>query len=283
MQLRQPGEIVALRGMLHQQPWYIQSTLVVKDSPQETALLLLPGAECAAPSGYIHQKHGDQGHWDRWMEILNATWQLEKYRWRTNRFLILLEPGKFYATIYIWNHASNLFQGYYINFQLPFERSQSGFDTFDLELDILIDPTLQWQWKDLAEYQSGIQLGIITPEWVRGIEQAQVGLFECLSKRQYPLDGSWVNWQPDPAWQAPNLPSGWENRGQPAETVPTQPTAPASLVCGRSMTIAPENFHQAEYQGRTIYFCTEFCLETFRADPERFYNAHSRRKDTQPA
>lgn len=45
------------------------------------------------------------------------------------------------------------------------------------------------------------------------------------------------------------------------------------------MTIPPENYYRAEYQGRAIYFCTEFCLESFRADPERFYIAHSRRKD----
>jgi YHS domain-containing protein len=58
---------------------------------------------------------------------------------------------------------------------------------------------------------------------------------------------------------------------------PVQP--PASLVCGRVMTIAAENYYPAEYQGRIIYFCTEFCLEAFRADPDRFYSAHSRRKD----
>jgi YHS domain-containing protein len=53
------------------------------------------------------------------------------------------------------------------------------------------------------------------------------------------------------------------------------------LVCGRKMTIPAENYYQAVYQGRVIHFCTEFCLETFRADPERFYIAHSRRKDQQ--
>lgn len=58
------------------------------------------------------------------------------------------------------------------------------------------------------------------------------------------------------------------------------PNDPAqTLVCGRQMTTAPLNYYRAEYQGRTIYFCTEFCLETFRADPDRFYSAHSRRKD----
>ena len=50
-------------------------------------------------------------------------------------------------------------------------------------------------------------------------------------------------------------------------------------VCHRVMTAPLESYYHAEYQGRTIYFCTEFCLEAFNADPERFYNAHSRRKD----
>jgi YHS domain-containing protein len=51
---------------------------------------------------------------------------------------------------------------------------------------------------------------------------------------------------------------------------------PLANVCHRTMTTAPENYYRAEYQGRTIYFCTVFCLDTFNADPDRFYAAHSR-------
>jgi len=42
------------------------------------------------------------------------------------------------------------------------------------------------------------------------------------------------------------------------------------------MTTAPENYYPAEYQGRAVYFCTSFCLDAFRADPDRFFAAHSR-------
>jgi YHS domain-containing protein len=49
-----------------------------------------------------------------------------------------------------------------------------------------------------------------------------------------------------------------------------------ALVCGRRMTIPPENYFRAEHLGQVIYFCTEFCLEHFLRDPERFYEAHSR-------
>ncbi len=48
------------------------------------------------------------------------------------------------------------------------------------------------------------------------------------------------------------------------------------MVCGRTIARLDSYHHKAEYQGRTIYFCTEFCLETFLADPKPFYTAHSR-------
>ena len=65
---------------------------------------------------------------------------------------------------------------------------------------------------------------------------------------------------------------------QPAED---EKTDARSLVCGRAMTTAPEHYYPAMYQGRVIYFCTEFCLDAFRADPDRFYIAHSRKKNQQ--
>ena len=142
--------------------------------------------------------------------MLTIPWRQEKYLFHTNRFLILLKPGDFYATIYIWQHETNLFQCYYINFQLPFQRSHCGFDTFDLELDIVIGPDYGWRWKDAEDYQRGIEAGILLPEWVRGIETAQKDVFDKLEQRQYPLDGHWLDWKPNPTWTAPKLPENWD-------------------------------------------------------------------------
>jgi len=206
----QPGNTAALRGMVDKKPWYIQSVRVVKDTPTETALLLLPGAECAAPPGYIHQKHGDHSHWDRWRDLLSGAWSLEKYRWHTNRFLILLEPEKYFATIFIWKHSSDVFQGYYINFQLPFKRSQCGFDTYDLELDLVIDPDFKWHWKDVNEYEEGVRLGAIRPEWMRGIDSARKDIFERIEQRSYPLNSHWLDWRPAPDWPPTDLPPDWK-------------------------------------------------------------------------
>lgn len=57
---------------------------------------------------------------------------------------------------------------------------------------------------------------------------------------------------------------------------------PQKLVCGRTMTVAPENFPCAERNGAPLYFCSSFCLEAYQADPERFFAAHSQKKLQHP-
>lgn len=54
-------------------------------------------------------------------------------------------------------------------------------------------------------------------------------------------------------------------------------SAPADalpMVCGRCIAGEPQFFPQAAYRGKTVYFCTEFCLNAFLADPDRFYRLH---------
>jgi YHS domain-containing protein len=48
------------------------------------------------------------------------------------------------------------------------------------------------------------------------------------------------------------------------------------MVCGRAVAGDPVYFPKAEFHGREIFFCTEFCLNAFRADPDRFYKVHNK-------
>ena len=46
-------------------------------------------------------------------------------------------------------------------------------------------------------------------------------------------------------------------------------------LCGRIFRDTDVSyFPQASYRGRTIYFCTESCLDAFLADPDIFYKMH---------
>ncbi len=205
-----PGDSVALRGIYNQRVWIVQSTLVVEDSEEETVLAILPGAECMMPEGYVNGKHGEKHSWDRWGDYKSDNHHMTKFLWHTNRLLVLLEPDKYYATIYFWENNTDQFLCYYVNFQLPFQRSECGFDTLDLELDIVIEPSYEWQWKDLEEYEDGVNRGVLLKEWNEKIDNAKKEIFERIEQRQYPLDDSWLNWRPDPNWSAPKLPANWD-------------------------------------------------------------------------
>jgi len=97
-----------------------------------------------------------------------------------------------------------------VNFQLPFKRSQCSIDTFDLEIDLDIDPDFSLRWKDVDEYKKGIEAGIILPVWVDEIENAKPQILEKIESRQYPFDSSWRDWTPDPNWSPPKLPENWD-------------------------------------------------------------------------
>jgi protein associated with RNAse G/E len=202
----QPGEVISWRGIDRGRIWHVQPTILVKDSPDELVLALLPGAECIAEESYPKGKKNGKRRWD----FINRDWQLAKYSWKTNRLLLLFEPQKYYSTIFFWNDSSNDFLCYYINFQLPFKRNNCAIDTLDLDLDLIIHPDFTYEWKDVDDYQKAISHGIILPEWVQEIEVATSEILDTLEKRQSPFDGSWLDWKPEAAWSPPKLPANWD-------------------------------------------------------------------------
>ncbi len=207
----QNGENCVLRGIVNHQVWLAQSVTVVKDEPQEAILLLLPGAQCMFPEGYWYWRRSQgPGRMTRWQEARSEHIRLREFTWHTNRLLIFLEPEKYYACILFWEQASDRFDSYYFNFQLPYRRSPCGFDTLDLDLDLVVDPQFNWEWKDEDEYQEGIRQGGIQEEWVQGIQRSIPEVLERIEQRRYPLDGSWLTWRPDPRWPLPRLPEGWQ-------------------------------------------------------------------------
>jgi hypothetical protein len=199
------GDTVVWRGVYRNRVWHATPTIVVRDTMDELVLALTPGTDCMAEEDYARGKKNGKRRWD----FKHDDWRLEHFSWHTNRLLFLLEPEKFYSSIFFWDHETNEFLCYYINFQLPFLRGHDAIDTLDLELDIIINPDFSYEWKDMDDYQQAIAHGVILPEWIEGIEDAKLEIFDKLNRRQYPFDNSWLNWLPDPSWSAPSLPRNW--------------------------------------------------------------------------
>ena len=210
--LYKPGDKCVLRGIVYNQVWLVQSVIVVSDKLNETVLLLIPGAQCAIPKEYWRWRDlGNKENIERWKVARRNPLILEEFTWQKNRVLYFLESGKYYSFDLFWDHESDKFNCYYINFQTPYKRSHCGFDTLDLDLDIVIDELNNWKWKDADEYQAGIREGGIKEEWVEGIEKSKEEVIERINKHIYPMDGSWVNWRPDLTWKPPTLPDDWQN------------------------------------------------------------------------
>lgn len=207
--LWQPGASTLIRGVIDGGVWTAQSVFVVKDQPDETILALIPGAECIYPEGYFRRKSGDLSGIRRWQEAQQGKWTFQRFAWTRLRFLIFLWPGKYYDTSLYWDHQTDEFGGYYINFQLPARRSAAGFDTLDLDLDIVIDPDFNWRWKDEADYAQGIADGGIREPWITEVEAAKQEVVDRINGRRHPLGSDWVDWRPDLTWGLPTLPPNW--------------------------------------------------------------------------
>jgi predicted RNA-binding protein associated with RNAse of E/G family len=201
-----PGDVIAGRGIYRERVWNVVPAFVVADSSEELVLALIPGTECMYEENYAKGKKNNS----RRSDYKDEDWVLKEFVWRTNRVLSIVEPEKYYSIMFFWNHEHNKFLGYYVNFQLPFKRSHCGFDTLDLDLDIHIEPDLSFHWKDEDDYQIAVDRGVIFSEWIQGIEDAKKEIFDKLERRQYPFDGAWLNWMPDPNWSPPKLPLNWD-------------------------------------------------------------------------
>ncbi len=202
-----PGDVVAYRWMVNDRVLIAQAAYVVDDTAEETALLVMPGAEIHKPEMLWASA---ERRWDRWAVQRDDDWVLRPSIWRDNRMLMVVRPDDWYSVMYFWPEATGAFDCYYVNFQLPLRRTSVGFDSFDLELDIVMEPDGRWRWKDEEDYQRGIAAGFIMPEWTAQINRATEPLLTQMTARSYPFDETWINYKPPSHWMAPRLPRDWE-------------------------------------------------------------------------
>jgi predicted RNA-binding protein associated with RNAse of E/G family len=99
------------------------------------------------------------------------------------------------------------FVRWYVNFERPYVRTRIGIDTFDLLLDLLVEPDLSYRWKDEDEYAHGRRLGLVTQAEHRSVQRARERVVELIERRAEPFDERWQSWRPDPGWPQPRLPA----------------------------------------------------------------------------
>jgi hypothetical protein len=92
--------------------------------------------------------------------------------WQATELLLWRAPAAWFSVDAfctgggLWN--------WYVNFEHPTRRTEAGFDTFGLAVDLAIAPDLtRWEWKDEDEYAHVRRLGIVTDTEPRGVDAAR--------------------------------------------------------------------------------------------------------------
>lgn len=202
-----PGELIVRNEVLGLDPvprggwradwygkqWFRLPVFVVEDSHEQLVTYIAPGAEFGFPEGQWptvdgrHPWHGRTG-------------------WGGHGCLTVQRPGDHHAVWHFWTGPDRTFSCWYINLQTAFRRTGEGYDTQDLELDIVVDPDGAWQLKDFDVLPDRVREGRYTAslvEWV--IDLGEQLTDELEAGRQW-WDPSWAEWTPDPAWVNPRLP-----------------------------------------------------------------------------
>lgn len=205
------------RDVFRGKVWTATPFRVVSDASDVLALAVWPGVERLAPTHQAALSSSQRDEIVRTVALPNlaaGTWELTTWTWQNDTKLTLLIPGAYFSVDLCFRDDGELVV-WYVNFERPFQRTPIGVDTFDLLLDLVVDPDLSYRWKDEGEYALGRRLGIVSDDEHREVQAARDEVLALLGRRIGPFDERWLSWRREEHWPPPVLPddaASWVGR-----------------------------------------------------------------------
>jgi hypothetical protein len=198
-----PGRTVVLREVLRGAIWVARPAIVVRDTLDGCMFYIPPGTRWIGPSNE---------HPRPWVALKapSTTWSTQTHEWTGAHILSFGWRGAGHAVLQMWDEDWGPMY-WYVNVEAPLVRFDAGFDTFDHDLDVVVEPDrTSWRWKDEEDVRLGVALGAYTEEEAEAFRrEGERGLRRILD-REPPFDRDWWSWRPDPTWPRPELPDGWD-------------------------------------------------------------------------
>jgi hypothetical protein len=192
------GDWVVRREVLANGPWLGVLAKVVEDSPDQLISYIPEGSPFSFPEGDWPTPNGTH------------PW-CHRDCWQGHGCLMIQRPEDAYAIWHFWRGPNRDFECWYINLQEPFRRTSIGYDTQDLELDLVVYPDGDWELKDDELMDQRVAEGRWSAERVSEIRNEGKRIADRLrtGERWWPQD--YRSWAPDPEWKVPDrLPLDWE-------------------------------------------------------------------------
>ena len=195
------GKTVVVREIWNGRIWSGRPFVLVEDEPDMLVMFMPAGTRWIKPvtlSGGL-------------LRIPKEEWKLAEARIPIH-MLVFARPGADHSIRMIWAEPEFKFVRWYVNLEQPLARTKIGFDYMDHVLDIVVNPDFSgWKWKDEDELQEAIELGLLSCIRADQLRTEGMRVLKMIEEREHPFDGSWLDWCPDPHWQSPELPQGWND------------------------------------------------------------------------
>ncbi|HEY31645.1 MAG TPA: DUF402 domain-containing protein [Dehalococcoidia bacterium] len=200
----QAGQTVVLREMWDGKIWSARPAIVVQDNPDLMAFYI--------PTGVVSSvRRASDGSPASVDNRVRSEWILsEEVEWPEYERLKLTIPGSGYSVIIFSDFRAGTLSTWYINLEEPIGRTHFSYDYIDLLLDVIASPDLsEWRWDDEDELEEVVKAGLIS--LIKAAELYTEGerVVAWLQSGTSPFNG-WQKWCPDPSWQVPVLPEGWD-------------------------------------------------------------------------
>jgi hypothetical protein len=183
-----PGDVIVRREILDDREWIVYPVQVVADEPDVLAVYLHQGTPLSFGDGHF-----------RWGV---HPWAAFDPYWKSEGVLQLQRPGDWYS---VWGRREGgRFAGWYVNFQQPPRRTERGFDTLDLELDLLIPADgSPPRWKDVDDFQARLAAGTFEPGQAEAVQRAATEVYKT-AERGGGWWEAWRDWRTRDEWTVPD-------------------------------------------------------------------------------
>ncbi|MGI5213669.1 DUF402 domain-containing protein [Plantactinospora sp. CA-290183] len=206
-----PSRIILHRNVRRGRIGWVRLARVVSDDSRGLLLWIARGA----PVAY---EVADDGRGMRAMpftEWLTRSYRLEQGVWNGPPVLKFLPAGADHS-VWFFRGADGRFANWYVNLEEHGVRwddgAVAGVDVVDQDLDVVVRPDRSWHWKDEEEFAE--RLAVPEHYWVpdaAAVRAEGERVVKLAEAGQFPFDGTWCDFVPDPGWTVPTaLPPGWD-------------------------------------------------------------------------
>ncbi|HVM72343.1 MAG TPA: DUF402 domain-containing protein, partial [Anaerolineales bacterium] len=189
-----------MRGVWHHKLWYACPVIIFQDSPEMIALYWRAGTPNIVPN------RRPTPH-----DLLIDNIHLIPHHWTDTDVLMLVKPGEAHSVNLMWEAGHGRLQCWYVDMLEPLRRTNSGFETMDFLLDVVISgDKSSWHWKDEDEFDEAVALGVFSPDEANAIRKEGETVIKLIQSGQSPFYDGWEDWRPPANWVIPLFPENWD-------------------------------------------------------------------------